>query len=120
MLQERYLGSVKIQSVDYNALMGTLKRIAAIIKITHPHVKKVYLFGSFSKGNYTPESDVDVLIIVKHTDMPFLQRGDSFLDPFKDVPFDVNILVYTEDEIKMMQKREYPFIRQITNEALEL
>ena len=30
----------------------------------HLHIKSVYLFGSYSKGEYTEESDIDVAVIV--------------------------------------------------------
>ena len=120
MLQERYLGSVRIKSVDYNAFMENLREIAGRIKAADSCLKKVLLFGSFAKGNYTPESDVDILIIVKHSDVPFLQRRDSYVDFFNNIPFDVNILVYTEDEFTMMQKRHDTFIRQIISEASEI
>ena len=30
----------------------------------HLHIKSVYLFGSYSKGGYTEESDIDVAVIV--------------------------------------------------------
>ena len=30
----------------------------------HLHIKSVYLFGSYSKGAYTEESDIDVAVIV--------------------------------------------------------
>ncbi|MBD5266189.1 MAG: nucleotidyltransferase domain-containing protein [Bacteroides sp.] len=29
-------------------------------------IKAIYLYGSFSKGTYTPESDIDIAVIVDH------------------------------------------------------
>lgn len=29
-------------------------------------LKALYLYGSFSKGNYTAESDIDIAVIVEH------------------------------------------------------
>ncbi len=120
MLHEKSLGSVKIQSVDYDALMDTIKGDAHTIKAQHPLVKNILLFGSFYKRNYTPESDVDILIIVEETEAPFLQRRDIFIRFFQNIPFDVNILVYTEMEIKKMQKEGNDFINGIMNESIDL
>lgn len=39
-------------------------------------VKAVYLFGSYSKGGYTEESDIDIAVVVSH-------RSDDF---FEDTP----------------------------------
>ena len=120
MLHEKSLGSVKIQSVDYNALLETIKGNACTIKAQYPLVTNVFLFGSFYKGNYTPESDIDILIIVKKTEVSFLQRRDVFINFFHNIPFDVNILVYTQREIKKMEKEGNPFITSIMNNSIDL
>ena len=120
MLQIKYLGSVKMLSVDYDLLIESLIKISMSIKNMNPYVSNIFLFGSFSKGNYTPESDVDVLIIVKKAALPFLERRDVFIDFFKDIPFDVNVMVYTKEEIRKIRNMENSFIRKIMGEALEL
>ena len=33
---------------------------------------------------------------------PFLRRADRFLDAFSDLPLDVNLLVYTREEMNRM------------------
>lgn len=120
MLQEKSLNSVKIRSVDYDLLIKAIKTDAYTIKAHHPLVKKIFLFGSFSKGNFTPDSDVDLLIIVEETVVSFLQRRDIFIGFFKNIPFDVNLLVYTKMEIKNMQAKGNHFINNIMKEAIEL
>lgn len=43
-------------------------------------IKALYLYGSFSKGNYTADSDIDIAVIVEHLsdnyfdDTPLLWR----------------------------------------------
>lgn len=111
---------MKILSVDYNALFKSLQEICNKIRQEHNHVKKLFLFGSFLKGNYTPESDVDIMIVVEQDDTPFLERRDLFSDFFLDIPFDVNLLVYTENELHNMLKKGSLFIKGILSEAREL
>ena len=120
MLHVKSSGSVKIISVDYDLLIRTLKESCRRIRKNVPGVVEILLFGSFAKGDYTPESDLDILIIVKQTDVAFLERRDLFLDFFRSIPFDLNILVYTEDEIRKMNKENNAFIRDITAQAEEL
>ena len=120
ILQKKYLDSVKITSVNYDELIGALKRISGKIREQYSFVAKIFLFGSFYKRNFTPESDLDILIIVKHTDIPFLERRDLFLDFFKDIPFDLNILVYSEKETKKMLKEGNLFIENIMKESINL
>jgi len=43
-----------------------------------------------------------------------------FLDYFKEVPFDVNIIVYTKDEIEKMEKDNNIFIKEVLSYAVEL
>jgi len=119
MLRERSLGSVKILSVDYKALMASLAEASSEIKRKHPHVEKIFLFGSFSRGNYTPCSDIDILIIVKDTEKPFLLRSQQFAGYFP-VPFDVNILVYTSKEFEKMLEEKNQFLINILQDAREL
>lgn len=42
----------------------------------HLPLKALYLFGSYSKGGYTEESDIDIAVIVSH-------RSENY---FKDTP----------------------------------
>ena len=120
MLQEKSLDSVKIRSVDYDALMNKIKGRARTIKAHYPLVKNILLFGSFYQKNYTPESDIDIVIIIEKMEVSYLQRRDIFIQFFQKIPFDVNILVYTEMEIKKMRKDRNPFIYNIMKESIDL
>ncbi len=120
MLQEKLLDSVKILSVDYDSLLSALEKISCKIKITRGDVSKILLFGSFATLNYTPESDVDILIILKDSRKNFIERSDEFIPYFREIPFDVNILVYTEEEIKEMQNEENEFIKEVLRNGKEM
>jgi len=120
MLHEKSLGSVRIISVDHESLIHTLKEKSISIKADHPEIIKILLFGSFSKGNFLPESDIDILLIIEATDIPFLERKERFRPFFRDIPFDVNILVYTKSEIDLMHENGNLFIKDIFKEAIDL
>ena len=100
MLQEKSSNSVKVLSINYEKLILKLKEIAKEIKRRDSKVKKIILFGSFAKGNFTPESDLDILIIVSKAKEKFLFRSENYIDFFKNIPLDINIIVYTEAEVE--------------------
>lgn len=102
MLHKRYFDGVEVESIEIDKVKETLREIATKIRSERPLVSRILLFGSFSKGDFTPSSDVDLAIIVRETSRKFIERSDEFIDEFRRVPFDVNLLVYTEDEVKKM------------------
>jgi predicted nucleotidyltransferase len=59
-------------------------------------------FGSFARGDFTPRSDGDVAVLLSEEGEPFLKRADAFLEYFADLALDVNLLVYTRDEVERM------------------
>jgi len=120
ILQEKSLNGVVILSVNYDELIQTLREISVEIKNKIRSVLKIYLFGSFARGNYTPDSDLDILVVLEKCDLPFVERRDLFVDFFKGVPFDLNIFVYTKDEINEMIAQKNLFIEEVLKEAVEI
>jgi predicted nucleotidyltransferase len=65
--------------------------------------QRIYLFGSCARGSYTPDSDVDLLIVEQNKFGPDrnrwseLKRIRKALKPFR-VPKDV--LVYSQEEFE--------------------
>ncbi len=72
------------------------KAVQKIVKAVDP--EKIILFGSFAYGNPTPDSDVDLLIIMKTSLRPHdrVRQISALLDPR---PFPVDIIVRTPAEL---------------------
>ena len=106
------MNSVKIISTDESAVRSALKTLADSLK-KRPEVLAVYLCGSWAKGNYTPYSDVDLLVLVAedgrkpHDRIP-LYLPDSF-------PVGLDIFAYTPDELEKSR-----FARRLLKGALLL
>ncbi|MGD9730897.1 MAG: nucleotidyltransferase domain-containing protein [Desulfamplus sp.] len=92
-----------------------LKEILAQLK---PY--KAILFGSSVYGNFTDDSDIDLIVVLEKDDMPknFDERTQNyslvkkFFKPLKDkVPMD--ILVYTKSEWKSFINADNSFTREI-------
>lgn len=58
VLQEKSLDGLVVLSVNYEELMQRLREISAEIRDKFNFAKKTYLFGSFARKNYTPESEL--------------------------------------------------------------
>lgn len=79
------------------------------------------LFGSKAKGNFTADSDIDILVIVK-------DRTDAILDKIAaihqevDLKYNPNIslIIFSEFEYEQNQRLKTPFIKSIQTESIAL
>ncbi len=74
--------------------------------------QKIILFGSYAYGNPTPDSDVDLLVVMKTK----ASRKDRYLAVSRILrprPFAVDILVKTPQEIRTAIKNGDFFIEEI-------
>jgi len=80
--------------------------------------RKVVLFGSYARGDYTAASDID-LIVVKETDRPFLERIVEVLDvcELPGSPVVIDPLVYTPAEFSKMVADGNPLIKRAMQEG---
>jgi predicted nucleotidyltransferase len=80
-----------------------------------PDVERVILFGSAARGEISPRSDVD-LIIVQRTDRRFLDRLDEMYRLLLPA-VGCDILVYTPEEFERL-RTERPFVRRAVAEGV--
>jgi predicted nucleotidyltransferase len=120
MLQTRSYGTVEITSIDREALLAEIRSGAERLGREAPEVQEVGLFGSFARGDHTPESDVDLAVIVSESGVPFLERPDRYRDAFLRIPLDVNLTVYTMEEADRLRRDRSTFLSRISAETLPL
>ncbi|MBF8259969.1 MAG: DNA polymerase beta domain protein region [Actinobacteria bacterium] len=92
---------------------GQLRRVGEKIAEL-PGVEKVILFGSYARGNPTPDSDVDLLVVWK-TRRPRTERWMAVSKLFSRRPFPMDIVVRTPRQIKDALMRKDCFIREIVS-----
>jgi len=77
---------------------------------------KIYLFGSYAKGNPTPNSDLDFFII-KDTNLPKPQRTVPLYSIEKTkrigVPIGVDFVVYTPEECETMKAEPNSIVGEV-------
>ncbi len=103
----------RVNVEDSEKIYEQLRELANLLKSKHK-VKKVYLYGSFAKGNFNEGSDID-LIIVGEFDGKMPQRIKKIFD-LTSLP--VEPLVYTEPEFEEMKERI--FLKEVLATAREL
>jgi len=98
---------------DSEKIYEQLSELASILKSKHK-AKKVYLYGSFARGDFNEGSDID-LIIVGEFEGKMPQRIKKIFD-LTSLP--VEPLVYTEAEFEEMKNRI--FLKEVLANAKEL
>jgi predicted nucleotidyltransferase len=103
----------RINVEDSDKIYEQLKEFAHLLKTKHK-VKKVYLYGSFARGDFNEGSDID-LIIVGEFEGRMPQRINKILN-LTSLP--IEPLVYTQAEFEQMKERA--FLKQVLAIAKEL
>ena len=80
----------------------------------HPEILRVGYIGSYARGDWGVGSDLDVLLIVAQSDLPFDQRAAAWNVDALPVP--VDLMVYTLDEWLRIP-RDSRFAQVVQHEA---
>lgn len=99
------------------------KYVNEIQKIYGSHLKQVILYGSYARGDFNEDSDVDIMILLDMTDI----ETKAYFDKLVDITFDFNMEYGLE--IKPIAKSEthfrkwmlqYPFYANVNREGVRL
>jgi uncharacterized protein len=90
------------------ALDAALDQIVAALA-RQPQVQRAILFGSYAQGRRDLFTDLDILIVVD-SPLDFVTRTAEMYRSLSS-PVDVDLLVYTPEELERNQSRG--FIRQV-------
>lgn len=90
------------------ALVDLVRQLEA-----RPQVRRVVLFGSAARGQRDLFTDLDLLVVME-SDQDFVTRTAALRQELR-APVDLDLLVYTPDELEHMTNRG--FIRKILEEG---
>ncbi|MDH3599850.1 MAG: nucleotidyltransferase domain-containing protein [Candidatus Tectomicrobia bacterium] len=84
--------------------------------VSELHPQKIILFGSYVYGIPSPDSDVDLLVILDTQARP-VDRYLSVSRLLRPRPFPLDILVKTPDEIKQALERGDDFVSELITQG---
>lgn len=97
--------------------------VSGIRKIYGSHLRQVILYGSYARGDFNSESDVDIMILLDLSDIDIKKYRHSLSDMTFDFNMDHDI------DIKPIAKSEahynkwvanYPFYANINREGVKI
>ena len=87
--------------------------VRQIVEKFHP--QKIILFGSYARGNFRPESDVDLLVVMETELKPVRQEIE--ISRQLDYEFGLDLLVYTPGVLKERLALGDSFLREIVRDG---
>jgi len=70
--------------------------IQRVVALTGPDI--IYLFGSRARGDFEPDSDLDLLVVVPESDLPRHKREARSYDLLWGITQPVDVIVLTREE----------------------
>ena len=72
--------------------------IQEIKNILKNNLVSIILFGSYARGDFTVNSDIDILVIIEDTEVDYRERINDFLDKIDGLtlPFLVSPIILTK------------------------
>ena len=92
-------------------------------KIYGNHLRRVILYGSYARGDYTKDSDIDIMILLDMSDMDIKQyRHDLSGETFEfNMDHDLDIKSIAKSEIHFQKWVDvYPFCTNVMKEGVKL
>lgn len=97
--------------------------VREVSRIYGSHLRKIILYGSYARGDFREDSDIDIMILVDLDDSEIKAAGRRLSDVTFDINFDFDVLIMPIVQNASFFERwvgAYPFFNQINNEGIEL
>lgn len=106
------------------SIQMVLKRYTNALKeIYGAHLKSVILYGSYARGDYRPESDIDIMILLDLTDTDIKKYRHELSGVTYDfnMDYELDIKPIAKNEVHFRQWVEaYPFYLNVEKEGVRL
>ena len=87
------------------------------------HLKRIILYGSYARGDFREDSDIDIMILVDLDDAAIKAASRRLSDVTFDINFDFDVLIMPIVQNEAFFEHwvgAYPFFNQVNNEGIEL
>ncbi|MEO0289617.1 MAG: nucleotidyltransferase domain-containing protein [candidate division WOR-3 bacterium] len=109
--------SVKVFRINSKKIIENLKEWAKKLS-KDENIFAVLLFGSLAKGEETPASDADILIILKKSNMKFHERIPHFIPT--GIGISVDVFLYTIEELFSLVNNKNRIIDEVIKSGIIL
>jgi predicted nucleotidyltransferase len=100
-----------LETLSPAAAQAELQRIVGVLVQTFDP-ERIVLFGSRAEGRAAPDSDADLLIVMK-TNLPFYERGRAVRQAFSPYDLPLDLLVFTPEEAAPRESDPTSFVGEI-------
>jgi len=100
---------------DREAVDRAVRVWAEQVAQERPEVLRIGYFGSYARGDWGVGSDVDLIVIVRHSTTPFERRGAEW--DTSSIPVPADLLIYTREEWETLD-RGSRFYQMLMREAV--
>jgi uncharacterized protein len=94
------------------------KAIGQLVEAYHP--ESIYLFGSYAWGTPTDDSDLDLLVVVDHTDQDVYARPIAGHHALWGLGIPKDLIVYTQKEFEQEAKNKTTLCHKIDKAGIKL
>jgi len=108
----------EVRFLDYDQILADLRQAVCEAKAAHPDIVKVLLFGSLVQGNWTADSDADLIVVVRRDFPDFLGSRAPYQVLSPSIPTDS--LIYSEREFDQLSRDPESFLARDISGAVEL
>lgn len=118
------LSSVKAGDSNMQGIRRLLDQyISEVHEIYGNHLRRVILYGSYARGDFTADSDVDIMILLNLSDMEIKnyrhQLSDMTYDFNMDNDLDIKPIAKSEAHFQKWIEN-YPFYSNVSEEGVTL
>ena len=111
----RSLRSSVLKWPDARVVDEAVRRWSDQIARRRPDVERIGYFGSYARGDWGVGSDLDLVMVVAHSALPFERRGAEW--DVTGLPVPADVLVYTHREWEALDKQSR-FYRTLVRETV--
>ncbi len=75
--------------------------------------EQIFLFGSHAWGNPTPDSDIDLFVILSNSDQPPYKRSQTAYQLLRGIREPVEVIVRTREEVEKSRAVATSLVKKI-------
>jgi hypothetical protein len=109
--------SAAVRFLDRELVLACLREAVRHAQARHPEISRVLLVGSFARGNWTADSDADLVVIVRRE---FGNRSERARYQIFTPAIPTDSLVYSESEFARLTAAPGGMLADALTSAIEL